>query len=205
MITVEPGKYQTHASVDAATLAADIARRCKQAKFHPSRMEWSACCPCHDDRHPSLSITWNDEGVGLHCHAGCKTADIVHALGLTLADLFVRADHYSNGHGRPVEVYDYVNEAGYVVHQTLRYPNKYFPQRRPDPAQPGKYIDNLRGIDPILYHLPDVLAALKRGQAIYITEGEKDANTVTKLGLTATTNPMGFPGETAKFLAVGPW
>lgn len=53
---------------------------------------WLARCPAHDDRRPSLSVGEADDGVTvlLHCHAGCKTSDIVRALGLGLADLFAR-------------------------------------------------------------------------------------------------------------------
>jgi hypothetical protein len=33
---------------------------------------YTACCPAHHDRHPSLSIGIGKEGqVLLHCHAGC--------------------------------------------------------------------------------------------------------------------------------------
>lgn len=50
---------------------------------------WMARCPAHDDERPSLSIA---EGAGgrclLHCFAGCRTASIVGALGLSIADLF---------------------------------------------------------------------------------------------------------------------
>lgn len=48
-----------------------------------------ARCPVHDDRKPSLSIDIGDEGQLLfHCMAGCRTEDIVTALGGTMADLF---------------------------------------------------------------------------------------------------------------------
>lgn len=48
-----------------------------------------ACCPAHDDQHPSLSIREGDDGrILLHCWAGCKTADVLAALGLSWADLF---------------------------------------------------------------------------------------------------------------------
>ena len=50
---------------------------------------WSARCPAHHDRHPSLSIGVGKEGrVLLKCHAGCQVEAIVEALGLTMADLF---------------------------------------------------------------------------------------------------------------------
>jgi hypothetical protein len=51
---------------------------------------WSARCPAHDDRRPSLSITEGDDGRALICcHAdkGCTPEAIVAALGLKLADL----------------------------------------------------------------------------------------------------------------------
>ena len=49
---------------------------------------WTAPCPAHDDRHPSLSVAEGDAGrVLLKCHAGCRTGDVVAALGLTMADL----------------------------------------------------------------------------------------------------------------------
>lgn len=48
-----------------------------------------ARCPVHDDRKPSLSIDIGDEGqVLMHCMAGCRTEDIVAALGGTMTDLF---------------------------------------------------------------------------------------------------------------------
>ncbi len=50
---------------------------------------WTARCPAHDDRHPSLSISEGDDGrILLHCHAGCTVPDIVEAFGLVMSDLF---------------------------------------------------------------------------------------------------------------------
>ena len=49
---------------------------------------WTAKCPCHDDRHNSLSICHTDDRWLLKCHAGCATDDVVKALGLELRDLF---------------------------------------------------------------------------------------------------------------------
>lgn len=46
-------------------------------------------CPNHDDRNPSLSVSeGDDQRVLLHCHTGCETEEIVHALGLEMRDLF---------------------------------------------------------------------------------------------------------------------
>src|SRR4029450_451919 len=45
--------------------------------------------------------------------------------------------------------------------------------------------------EPLLYHLPAVLAAIAQGEPIHLTEGERDAETLTTFGLVATTVPMG--------------
>jgi hypothetical protein len=51
--------------------------------------QWSARCPAHEDRSPSLSVKEADDSrVLLHCYGGCTAAQIVGALGLDLADLF---------------------------------------------------------------------------------------------------------------------
>jgi putative DNA primase/helicase len=42
---------------------------------------WTACCPAHDDRHPSLSISEGADGVVLlKCHAGCSQGMVLDAL-----------------------------------------------------------------------------------------------------------------------------
>ena len=61
------------------------------------------------------------------------------------------------------------------------------------PCQPigdGKYQWNLKGIDPVLYRLLELRAA-GPDEAVWIVEGEKDADRLASLGLVATTDPMG--------------
>jgi putative DNA primase/helicase len=91
--------------------------------------------------------------------------------------------------GTITETYDYTDAAGILLFQVLRYQPKDFRQRRPDGS--GGWIWNLTGTAPVLYHLPAVLAAAAAGKAIYICEGEKDANALAALGLVATTAPGG--------------
>jgi putative DNA primase/helicase len=50
--------------------------------------KWTACCPAHEDKSPSLAITEAYDRVLIHCFAGCETADVMAAIGLSLADLF---------------------------------------------------------------------------------------------------------------------
>jgi hypothetical protein len=93
---------------------------------------------------------------------------------------------------RFVCAYNYVDENAVMLHQTLRYDEpKTFRQRRPHPDKHGEWLWNLDGIRTVLYQLPDLLKAIAGGNAIYIVEGEQDANNLHSLGLAATTNPMG--------------
>lgn len=58
--------------------------------------KYTARCPAHDDRGPSLSVTETDRGqLLIHCFAGCGAADVVEAIGLQMRDLFP-PDEYIN-------------------------------------------------------------------------------------------------------------
>lgn len=64
---------------------------------------WDVNCPAHDDRHPSLGVmVGQDERIVLNCLAHCENHDIVHALGITMADLF--PDRPLTGHARPLRL-----------------------------------------------------------------------------------------------------
>src|SRR5262245_7667064 len=61
------------------------------ANVTPCGHGWSAICPGHGDRIPSLSVVEGGDGrVLMKCHAGCWIGDIVEELGLTMRDLFGR-------------------------------------------------------------------------------------------------------------------
>lgn len=49
---------------------------------------WSAICPSHADRSPSLSISEGDKGLLLKCWANCTVDEICDALGIKPKDLF---------------------------------------------------------------------------------------------------------------------
>jgi hypothetical protein len=134
---------------------------------HPrqSGASWSARCPAHADRNPSLSLRQGDQGALVYCQAGCQTADVMAAIELTMADLF---------DDRKGAEYRYAD--GRVVHRT---PDKKFPQS-----------GNKNG-RPTLYHLPEVIVAVRDRRPVFLVEGEKDADAVRLLGAAATTAPMG--------------
>lgn len=73
----------------------------------PTANGWSACCPAHDDRRPSLAITEGRDGrTLLYCWTGCPLESIVAAIGLSTSDLFekrmeLRAFGGQGPYGRP--------------------------------------------------------------------------------------------------------
>jgi hypothetical protein len=64
---------------------------------------WTARCPAHDDRKPSLSVAYGEGGrILLKCHAGCPTENIVKALGVKLSDLFQDGHTPARSSDKPV-------------------------------------------------------------------------------------------------------
>jgi len=50
---------------------------------------WTACCPAHEDRSPSLAIRVVEDGrILLKCFGGCSVQEIVGSIGMNLSDLF---------------------------------------------------------------------------------------------------------------------
>jgi hypothetical protein len=70
---------------------------------------WTACCPAHEDKSPSLAVRELDGGrVLLHCFAGCETPDVLAALGLDMNDLFLEGAkaHHAKPERRPFPAAD---------------------------------------------------------------------------------------------------
>lgn len=49
---------------------------------------YTARCPSHEDKKNSLSVAYKDGRILFKCFAGCKTEEVVNAIGLELKDLF---------------------------------------------------------------------------------------------------------------------
>jgi putative DNA primase/helicase len=89
---------------------------------------------------------------------------------------------------RIVATYDYVDVDGKLLFQVVRFDPKRFVQRRPDGA--GDWIWK-RAEVLVLFHLPELVAAVASGRTIYIAEGEKGVLALESLGVTATCAPGG--------------
>jgi hypothetical protein len=87
-----------------------------------------------------------------------------------------------------VATYDYLDESGKLLFQTLRYEPKDFRQHRPDGQ--GGWIWNLDGVRCVPYRLPELLKSSMQ-DFVFIAEGEKDCDRLSGMGFTATTCPMG--------------
>lgn len=100
--------------------------------------------------------------------------------------------------GKIVARYAYQNAEGATVFEVCRMDPKSFCQRVPDPE--GKLANSKDGwawgrsrygVGEVIYRLPKVLAHAASGKVIFVVEGEKDVETLERLGCVATCNPGG--------------
>lgn len=174
---------------------------------------FKAICPSHEDKTTSLMVDYGDKGAVLFCHAGCKTEDVVAAIGMKMEQLYeAPMDHTKNG-AAPLHAavdgaeatYIYEDESGGVLFRVERRKkdgHKQFLQARPNPQVPGEWIYNLGNTRRVPFHLPSVIAAAKDMEMVFIVEGEKDVMNLEMEGLVASCNPGGagkFKREYAEF------
>ena len=160
--------------------------------------QWSARCPCrNDDNNPSLSVAEENGRILMHCHrgSGCDVFKICESIGISVAEIMPDDPQPQKTKSglTLVATYDYIDKDGQLLFQKLRYLDengkKTFRQRRPKDGGGWEY--ELAGTPRILYNLPAVLLAKENKQPILVVEGEKDVDTLTQLGITATTMPGG--------------
>src|SRR5215203_445093 len=155
---------------------------------------WMALCPAHDDHNPSLSVQEHEDAVGVKCHAGCTTEEVLDALTppMEKKDLYPQSKlevSPSSATSKKSEYYYYDDEEGNPLFRVWRSPTKDFIQQRYD-KESGVYRSGLGSVTPTLYRLPELLEASPT-RPVFIVEGEKDADRLIEEGLLATTNPMG--------------
>jgi 5S rRNA maturation endonuclease (ribonuclease M5) len=152
-------------------------------------------CRCHDDKNGSLSLASKEGKVLAKCHAGCSQTAVFEAIKPLIPEYTPKN---GNGSGKTISaVYPYRDADGKLIFEKVRYIPKGFVIRRPNGS--GDYVWDLKGVDKsLLYRLPEVLEAIKSGDAVYIAEGEKDADNLASLGLTATCNVFGASEDAKK-------
>lgn len=141
---------------------------------------YSSKCPHHDDGKNSLSIFKGYDGNWIiKCHAGCEFTDIADILGLKKS--VFKPSGITN-------IYQYFDENGDEIFQSVRFFPKDFKQRRKN--KNGEFVWDLKGVETTLYRLPELIASAKN-RAVFIVEGEKDVDNLIAMGLVATSCPLG--------------
>ena len=156
---------------------------------------YNLCCPSHDDKNPSLSITEGDDGkILLKCHAGCTFDEICSAIDIGPAELFPKDDHRSDFE-KEMKVftsYLYLDEYGQELYRKVRTDlgggEKSFISKRKN--DDGTFSFSLKGCRRVLYRLPEALKGVAEGKIIFLVEGEKDADELSNRGLVATTTTI---------------
>tara|TARA_R110000868_G_scaffold127228_2_gene334716 strand:- start:101 stop:529 length:429 start_codon:yes stop_codon:yes gene_type:complete len=81
-----------------------------------SKNTWTACCPAHGDKNPSLGIKLLDDGrILLHCFSGCTAEEVVAAVGLVLTDLFPEPVLNETG-AKPVKPAFFASDLMRIIH-----------------------------------------------------------------------------------------
>ena len=154
-------------------------------------------CLFHEDNNPSMSI--NVKTGQWHCFAGCGGGSIFQFV--TKKDGVDHSTAVATVYGSEPKItskihatYDYRDEAGVLLFQAIRFVPKKFAQRRPDPCNSSRWVNNLNGVRRVPYRLPELIATAKENSEtnpVFIVEGEKDVESLRNLGLIATTSSCG--------------
>ena len=158
---------------------------------------YKAVCPCHNDRQASLGISAKGDKILINCLAGCHYKNILAEVGLTEADLFndgktMQKKNWQNKIAqyvdKPIEaVYDYKDATGTYLYSKIRFVGKHIKYAVVDYKADSFKMGKPEGVKSTMYNLPAALKAIKKGFPVYITEGEKDVNTLKELRYTAVT------------------
>lgn len=149
---------------------------------------WRIKCPGHDGTTKnSLRLVETGGKILLHCFSGCTPETVLQAMGLSFADLTPPPP-------TPPAKYTYEDANGQPLMYVHRFPGKEFRQQ----AANGSW--SVKDVPKVPYHLPEVLAAVAKGETIWVAEGEKDCDNLRRLGMVATCNAGGASKGKSKWL-----
>jgi len=187
-------------SKDAETLFLEFLGERGESAQREGNEEFKFCCPFHADSTPSCNF--NPTKGCFHCFAKqCNERGTTYKLlkklsggnGQEAIKRIARAKgmeiEYSDPDSKAVAVYNYIDQFQTLKKQVLRLPNddagnRQFRQRS---LAPFGWIYKTSGVKPILFNRWFIEFA----DTVLITEGEKDAVTVTELALQGR-NGMAF-------------
>ncbi|MDE6729257.1 MAG: hypothetical protein K2J71_00575 [Oscillospiraceae bacterium] len=156
------------------------------------RGQFAVNCPICGDRKRHLYLAERDGKILLDCKHGCAFRDIVEGAGLKTADFFPEKPK------RPAWVFlrehIYSDESGQILAKKVIY----------DKGDGGKtavwyrferkrWIKGLNGLKVLPYHVQN----LKNCQSVILAEGEKDVETIEKMGFCASCSPNGAGGKSS--------
>lgn len=170
-----------------------IAGRFSQVRWRGDS-SFTCSCPCHEDSRPSLTVTQKNGKLLFHCFAGCSYDDIISAVGLSPepAGTWQRRMAYGvSGQENKEYAFDteyrYTDEHGRYLYSKVRL-------RAADGGKTMRFAvidrDSYSYDIPkerTLYNLPQLIRAVKEGYTVWYVEGEKDVETLRRLGCTAVT------------------
>lgn len=151
-------------------------------------------CPAHQDKQASLTVTKGRKCTLLYCHAGCQLDDILNAAGLEKRDIFYestqntanwRAFIEKRENNRIEAVYNYVSCNGQYAFTKVRLQGKHIIYGR---LENERFTYGLSRNKPrksyraVYGNLSDIKKAINDNKPVFIVEGEKDVNTLTKHG-----------------------
>jgi hypothetical protein len=184
--------------------AEQIAKQLGNAK--KANGQWVASCPVpghgkgKGDKNPSLSISINDDGKPLfHCHGGCTQEDVFNTIKdmRLLPELEERPDPLANIKPLPQVQFDHEweyqdeNKTTVFVKQRLRIGESGKTYRLYKVDADGRRHTTLGDARIVPYNLPEMLDSKTAGRIIYLVEGEKAADALATLKVTATTAHTG--------------
>ena len=168
--------------------------------------QWVASCPVpghgkgNGDKNPSLSISINDDGKPLfHCHGGCSQEEVFNTIKdmQLLPELEERPDPLANIKPLPQVQFDHEweyqdeNKTTVFVKQRLKIGESGKTYRLYKVDADGRRHTTLGDARIVPYNLPELLDAKSAGRIIYLVEGEKAADALATLKVTATTAHTG--------------
>ncbi len=172
--------------------------------------EWRGPCPVHQGDDANFAV--NPENGLAYCHSQCGRGWSILQLEQEVSGRPWKEcrQEINSIVGRPIRgpaklreiaTYDYTGATGEFLFQVVRYEPKTFRQRRRVVKMDGtsagiSWEYNIKGISRVLYRLPKVAAA----DQVLVVEGEKDVESLERLGFVATCNPGGACNHAGKWL-----